>query len=106
MWAVIAKRIARARSLSQTMIKLSRQAISRANPGLSEQELNIAFVAYHYGADMAERLKNSLEKNDVKTPDIFTVIQPVAGEYMFDICICKTYYLCIVVFQEYTKCKI
>ncbi len=60
--ANIAKRIASARSLSQTMIKLSRRAISRANPELNKQELNIAFVAYHYGADLAERLKKCLEK--------------------------------------------
>ena len=60
--ANIAKRITRVRSLSQTMIKLSRRAISRVNPEFSEQELNIAFVAYHYGADLAERLKKCLEK--------------------------------------------
>jgi hypothetical protein len=62
--ANIAKRIARARSLSQTTAKLSWRAISRANPGLSEQELDIAFVAYHYGTDLAERLKQSLEGNE------------------------------------------
>ncbi len=60
--ASIAKRIGRARSLSQTTIKLSRRAISRANPDFSEQELDIAFVTYHYGADLADRLSNYIRK--------------------------------------------
>jgi hypothetical protein len=60
--ANIAKRVARARSLSQTTIKLSRRAISRANPELNEQELDIAFVAYHYGTDLAERLEKHIKK--------------------------------------------
>jgi hypothetical protein len=45
------------RSLSQTTIQLSRRAISRANPGLSEQEVNLIFVAYHYGEHLANRLR-------------------------------------------------
>jgi hypothetical protein len=60
--ATIATRIARARSLSQTTIKLSRRAISRANPELTEQELDIAFVAYHYGSELASRLKTYINK--------------------------------------------
>jgi hypothetical protein len=53
----MAKRISRVRSLSQTTIQLSRRAISRANPELSERELNLVFVAYHYGDDLAKRLR-------------------------------------------------
>ena len=49
------------RSLSQTTIQLSRRAISRANPGLSEQELNLIFVAYHYGDELANRLRAHME---------------------------------------------
>jgi len=60
--ASIAKRISRVRSLSQTTIQLSRRAISRANPGLSERELNLAFVAYHYGDDLAKRLREYMER--------------------------------------------
>ena len=53
----IARRISRLRSLSQTVIQLSQRAIMRANPGLSEQELEYKFVAYHYGKELADRLK-------------------------------------------------
>ena len=52
----ISDRIALLNSLSQTVINLSRKAIARANPGLSEKELNYKFVKYHYGDDIAERL--------------------------------------------------
>ncbi len=63
--AGIARRIGIARSLSETAIKLSRRAISRANPQLSEQELNLVIVAHNYGRDIADRLGNYIlrEKN-------------------------------------------
>ena len=54
------ERVSRLRSLSQTVINLSRRAIRRANPKLSEKELNYKFVAYHYGDEIAERLKKYL----------------------------------------------
>jgi hypothetical protein len=50
-------RISLLNSLSQTVINLSRKAIARANPGLNEKDLNYKFVKYHYGEDIAERLK-------------------------------------------------
>ena len=53
----ISKRISLLNSLSQTVINLSRKAIERANPGISEKELNYKFVKYHYGDDIAKRLK-------------------------------------------------
>jgi len=58
----IAKRISMVRSLSQTTIQLSRRAISRANPLLSEQEVNLIFVAYHYGEELANRLRAYMEQ--------------------------------------------
>jgi len=58
----VAKRISMVRSLSQTTIQLSRRAISRANPGLSEYELNLSFVAYHYGDDLARRLREYMDQ--------------------------------------------
>ncbi len=61
--ASIAERISRVRSLSQTTMQLSRRAISRANPGLSEQEVTLIFVAYHYGDELANRLRAYMEKN-------------------------------------------
>ena len=60
--ASAAKRISRVRSLSQTTIQLSRRAISRANPELSERELNLVFVAYHYGDDLAKRLREYMKR--------------------------------------------
>jgi hypothetical protein len=46
-------------------MKLSRRAISRANPQLSEQELYLVIVAHNYGSDIADRLGNYIlrEKN-------------------------------------------
>ncbi|MDL1982900.1 MAG: hypothetical protein LWX54_01690 [Deltaproteobacteria bacterium] len=60
--AGIARRIGIARSLSETAIKLSRRAISRANPQLSEQELNLVIVAHNYGSYIADRLVNYLKR--------------------------------------------
>jgi hypothetical protein len=57
----ISERISRLRSLSQTVISLSRRAIRRANPELSEKELNYKFVAYHYGNEIAEQFKKYLD---------------------------------------------
>jgi len=58
----IAERISRLRSLSQTVIQLSRRAVLRVNPELSEQELKCKFVAYHYGDDLANRLHKYLNR--------------------------------------------
>jgi hypothetical protein len=57
----VAGRISIVRSLSQTVIYLSRRAIKRAKPFLSERELDIAFIANHYGEELAERLRLYLE---------------------------------------------
>lgn len=59
--ASIAKRVAVMRSLSRTTIQLSRRAIHRANPHYTPLEVNLAFVAYHYGEEMAQRLRRYLE---------------------------------------------
>jgi len=53
----VAKRILLLRSLSQTAIQLSRRAITRANPDLSEQEQEHKIVELHYGKELAERLR-------------------------------------------------
>ena len=57
----VSRKISIVRSLSQTVIFLSRRAIKRANPSLNERELDIAFVANHYGEELAERLRLYLE---------------------------------------------
>ncbi|MCL4296744.1 MAG: hypothetical protein KJ077_13490 [Anaerolineae bacterium] len=61
--ASIAQRISRVRSLSQTTIRLSRRAILRANPDFSETDLDLAFVAHLYGANLAYSLRNYLDKS-------------------------------------------
>jgi hypothetical protein len=57
----VAKRISMVRSLSQTTMFLSRRAIQRANPLLSEREVDLLFVEYHYGKELAERLRLYME---------------------------------------------
>jgi hypothetical protein len=66
--ATVAKRLSIMRSLSQTTIQLSRRAIQRANPTLSDKDLDLAFVAYHYGAQLAKRLRQYLEQRDKVSP--------------------------------------
>ena len=47
-------------SLSQNMIALSKQALRKANPGLSENELTILFIKNCYGIDIAEKVKKRM----------------------------------------------
>jgi hypothetical protein len=63
--ASVSRRISTVRSLSQTVIYLSRRAIQRARPSLTEREIDIAFVANHYGEDLAERLRLYLEQKQL-----------------------------------------
>ena len=58
----ISRRISLVRSLSKTVIYLSRRSIRRSMPYLSKRELDIAFVSNHYGQELAERLRLYLEK--------------------------------------------
>ena len=60
--ANMAKKFSQVCSLSQTAMQLSKRAISRANKNLSEEQINILFVAYHYGEDLAHGLKDYLDK--------------------------------------------
>lgn len=57
----VSERISRVRSLSQTTRYLSWRAIQRANPFLSDREVDLIFVEYHYGKDLAERLRLYME---------------------------------------------
>jgi hypothetical protein len=58
-----AKKMSQVRSLSQTVIKLSKRAIARANRNIKKQEVDLIFVSYHYGKDLADRLRGYLEKH-------------------------------------------
>ena len=48
--------------LSETAMKLSKRAIARANKDLNEEQVNLLFIEYHYGKDLADRVKKFLEK--------------------------------------------
>jgi len=61
--ASIAQRLGRTRSLSRTVINLSRRAMVRANPEMNERELAVLFVAHHYGEDLAVRLQAHLTRD-------------------------------------------
>lgn len=54
------RRIRLALSLSQTVMSLSRAGLARRMPDASPQEVNLRFVALHYGADLAEDLRADL----------------------------------------------
>lgn len=65
--ATVARRLAIMRSLSQTTIQLSRRAIQRANPTFNQLELNVSFVACHYGTELANRLRHYLEQRNYES---------------------------------------
>jgi hypothetical protein len=48
---------------SSSIINLSKRAIARANPELSEDERNLLFVEYHYGVELANKSKEYLNQN-------------------------------------------
>ncbi|MHC4221072.1 MAG: hypothetical protein ACYST9_01510 [Planctomycetota bacterium] len=61
----VSQRISRALSLSQTARYLSRRAIQRANPSLSKREVDLAFVANHYGEKLAQQLREYIEQRQL-----------------------------------------
>ncbi|MCK5075538.1 MAG: hypothetical protein KAR38_04135 [Calditrichia bacterium] len=60
--ASTAKKFSQIRSLSQTVLQLSRRAIARANKELSERQIDILFVSNHYGKEIATNLENYLDR--------------------------------------------
>jgi hypothetical protein len=52
-------------SFSSSIINLSKRAISRANSNLSEQEKDLLFVKYHYGKELADKLRVYLEQREL-----------------------------------------
>ena len=55
--ASVARRLALTRSLTTSAIQMSRRAIARANPTMGDRDLGLLFVEYHYGLDLAERVR-------------------------------------------------
>ncbi|NOY37524.1 MAG: hypothetical protein GXO83_08105 [Chlorobi bacterium] len=60
--ASTAKKFSQIRSLSQITLQLSRRALSRANKELSERQIDILFVSNLYGKEIANNLKNYLDR--------------------------------------------
>ena len=60
--ATVAQRVELARSLSGTTMQLARRAIRRANPGASERDVDLTFVALHYGQALADKLRAYLDR--------------------------------------------
>jgi hypothetical protein len=40
---------------------LSKRAIARANKDLSEEQVNLLFIEYHYGKDLAGRVEKYIK---------------------------------------------
>lgn len=60
--ATPAQKMSKVRSLTQTLIQLSKRAIARANKDIDAQEVDLLFVELHYGKELARRLRAYLEK--------------------------------------------
>jgi hypothetical protein len=56
----VSQKLEQVRSLSATVMGLSRRAIARARKPANEIEANLLFVELHYGAELAGRLKRYL----------------------------------------------
>lgn len=62
--APVARRVRLAFGLSATVIGTARLALARSRPHASTRELDLWFVALHYGAEAAEGLRAELERRD------------------------------------------
>jgi hypothetical protein len=58
-----AQRLKKARELSHGVLKLSKRALRRSNPDLSDLELKILFVSLNYGKELAEGVRQKLAEN-------------------------------------------
>jgi hypothetical protein len=56
------RRFALARSLSMTVGELARRGIRRGHPDASDLEVGLLFIAYHYGPELAERVRADLAR--------------------------------------------
>jgi len=64
----LAKKLSIIFSLSQTTIQLSKRAIARSNPSLNDVQINLLFINYHYGKELAERVERYLKKKHYEDP--------------------------------------
>lgn len=62
--ATPAEKLAMMRSWSRVISKLAWRGIRRANPELSDREIDLLFVEHCYDKDLADRLRKYLAKRD------------------------------------------
>ncbi|MCE5277770.1 MAG: hypothetical protein ABFD92_15720 [Planctomycetaceae bacterium] len=55
------QRLTKAMNLSQMVINMSRRAIALAHPQWSDEEVKIEFVRLHYGAELANGVREKLK---------------------------------------------
>jgi hypothetical protein len=60
--ASIARRTALAFSLTRTVVELARRGLARLDPGASESETAVKFVAVNYGQELAEGVRQRLSR--------------------------------------------
>jgi hypothetical protein len=58
----VSRRLSHMRSLSQTVLALSRRALSRANAPRSDRERAVLFVRYFYGDRLAEKFHRWIDR--------------------------------------------
>jgi retron-type reverse transcriptase len=58
--ASIPKRLAKTRSLSSSMIQLSKRAIQRAHPDFDQRDVDLTFLEVHYGNKLSEAVRDYL----------------------------------------------
>ena len=55
-----AEKITQVREMTDFVVRLSRRAIARANPGFSQEEVNLRWVEINYGPQLASELRDYL----------------------------------------------
>lgn len=60
--ASVGQRLSKMSSLTSSLMRLSRRAIRRANPEAGQDELDVLFVKYHYGEELATRFQADLQR--------------------------------------------
>jgi hypothetical protein len=58
------ERLARAVSASNRVAQQCKDAIIRAHPGISAQEVNLRFIELNYGRELADNVRNFMAGNE------------------------------------------
>ncbi|MBN2036676.1 MAG: hypothetical protein JW768_08050 [Chitinispirillaceae bacterium] len=60
--STVSERLARMRSMSQSVAELSRRAIKRANPGKNRTDLTVLYIQHFYGESLARDFQRSIDR--------------------------------------------